>query len=183
MVSKNVVTKVSRAVNPEAVQIVQDKISCSVWATPSRDSPNAAKLLDGAIQRESVSVPIDRLMFTHLNPEKIGAYKRPEHNIRCSASAARNMAPWDRQQYRSKIARIYMPQRKHLHCHPTNKSMGNHWAIEFSSWGQYKSPLMGWTSATSDTFSDVTIRFGKLQDAVGHCLAMGWGYDIMYPTN
>ena len=59
MVSKNVVTGVSRAVHAEAVQVVQDKISNSVWANPSRDSPNAAKLLDGAIQRESVSKPLN----------------------------------------------------------------------------------------------------------------------------
>ena len=81
----------------------------SVWATPSRDSPNAARLLDGAIQRESVSVPLDRLMFTHMNPEKIGAYKRPEHNAKCSASAPRWMAPFDTQMYRHKTVRIFMP--------------------------------------------------------------------------
>jgi hypothetical protein len=161
MLSKKV-TGVSRAVHAEAVQVVQEKIAHSVWATPSRDSPNAAKLLDGAIQRESVSVPLAKLAFTHQNPEKIGAFKRPEHNVSCSATAHLFMAPWDRQQYRSKIARIYMPQRKHLHCHPTDKRVGKGWAIEFDSWGQYKSPLMGWTSATSDTYSDVTIRVGKL---------------------
>ncbi len=84
MVSKNVVTGVSRAVHAEAVQVVQDKIANSVWAQPSRDSPNAEKLKDGAIQRQSVSVPMERAAFTHLNPEKIGAFKRPEHNVKSS---------------------------------------------------------------------------------------------------
>ena len=76
-----------------------------------------------------------------------------------------------------------MPQRKHLHCHPTDHRPNNHWAIEFDSAGQWKSPLMGWTSATADTYSGVTVRLARLQDAVAYCEAMGWGYDIMYPTN
>ena len=42
---------------------------------------------------------------------------------------------------------------------------------------------MGWTSATADTYSGVTVRLARLQDAVAYCEAMGWGYDIMYPTN
>ena len=60
---------------------------------------------------------------------------------------------------------------------------GKYWAIEFPSEGTYKSPLMGWTSASHDTFSNTQVRFGKLQDAVATCIASGWGYDIMYPTN
>lgn len=182
MVSKNVVSGVSRACNPEAVQVLKDKVANSVWAQPSRCSPNADKLVDGAIQRESVSVPAGMLEYTHLNPEKIGAYKRPEHNVKSSTKDARWMAPWDRQLYRSKVARIYMPQRKHVHCHPTNKTMGHHWALEFASWGNYKSPLMGWTSGSEDVYDRVSMKFGTLDSAVSHCVAMGWGYDISYPT-
>ena len=92
------------------------------------------------------------------------------------------MAPWDRQIYRHKIARIYMPQRKHVHCHPQNKNWGKGWAIEFDSWGQYKSPLMGWTTASHDVMNTTSVRFGQLQDAVEYCTKMGWGYDIMLPT-
>ena len=76
-----------------------------------------------------------------------------------------------------------MPQRKHVHCHPTDNRPNSHWAIEFSNWGSYKSPLMGWTSATSDTFSSVTVRVARLEDAMSYCQAMGFGYDVMYPTN
>ena len=65
------------------------------------------------------------------------------------------MAPWDTQLARNKIARIYMPQKKHVHCHPTNKTMGKFWAIDFESMGCYKSPLMGWTSASHDTYNNV----------------------------
>ena len=135
----------------------------------------------------SVSVPQNKLAWTHMNPEKIGVYKRAELNQKCSVTAMKHMAPWDTQMYRTKIARIYMPQKKHVHCHPTNKSGGKYWAIDFEGWGNYKSPLMGWTSATMDTTSNykcgVTMKFGKLADAVAYAEAMGWGFDIMYPTN
>ena len=122
-----------------------------------------------------------------MNPEKIGVYKRPEHNVKVSTTAMKHMAPWDTQMYRHKIARIYMPQKKHVHCHPTNKSGGKYWTIDFDTWGTYKSPLMGWTSASMDTYSNykcnMTMKFGKLADAVAYAEVMGWGFDIMYPTN
>jgi hypothetical protein len=57
----------------------------------------------------SVSVPEQRLAFTHLNPEKIGSYKRPELNAKASTSAHKWMTPWDDKKFRSKVARIYMP--------------------------------------------------------------------------
>ena len=109
MISKNIVASVSKAVKSDAVAVLNQKLEHNIWATPSRDSPNADKLKDGAIQRASVSVPEDRLAWTHLNPEKIGSYKRPEHNSRASAGALKWIAPWDDKKFRSKIARIYMP--------------------------------------------------------------------------
>ena len=83
--------------------------------------------------------------------------------------------------HRYKIARIYMPQRKHVHCHPSNKNIGNYWAIDFPSYGHYKSPLMGWGKATRDMYSFSQIKFARLSDAVAHCHIMGWGYDINHP--
>ena len=76
-----------------------------------------------------------------------------------------------------------MPQRKHVHCHPSNKTDGKYWAIEFASDGCYKSPLMGWTRATMDSYSNVKMSFGKLSDAVAYAETMGWGYDISYPQH
>ena len=55
------VTAVSRVFSTEAVAVLESKLEQNVWATPSRDSPNADRLKDGAIQRASVSVPEDRI--------------------------------------------------------------------------------------------------------------------------
>jgi hypothetical protein len=44
-----------------------------------------------------------------LNPEKIGYYKRPEHNVKASTTAHKWMGVSDDKKFRSKIARIYMP--------------------------------------------------------------------------
>jgi len=82
---------------------------------------------------------------------------------------------------RYKIARIYMIQKKHVHCHPSNKSAGNGWTIDFGSWGQHKTPLMGWSRGTMDTFNNLQMSFGRLNDAIGYAEAMGWGYDVMLP--
>lgn len=182
MISKNIVTAVSRAVNSESALICSDKLALNVWAQPSRCSPNGEKLKDGAIQRASVVPSGVNMTHTHMNPEKIGAFKRAEHNVKSSGLDSRHIDPWTTHTHRHKIARIYMPQRKHVHNHPTDKRPNNHWAIEFDSWGAYKSPLMGWTSASSDTYSGVAVRVARLQDAVGYCEAMGWGYDILYPN-
>ena len=48
------VTAVSRALTQEAQAAVSQKLVTNIYATPSRDSPNAEKLKDGAIQRGSV---------------------------------------------------------------------------------------------------------------------------------
>lgn len=125
----------------------------NVWAQPSRCSPNGALLKHGAIQRASVTPSGNSLYYTHMNPKRIGSYKRPEHNTRSSGWDFAYTAPWDGQRHRHKVARIYMPQRKHVHCHPTNKTVNNYWAIEFEAASHFKSPLMGWTSGTHDSFA------------------------------
>ena len=88
---------------------------------------------------------------------------------------------WEAQQAQTNIARIYHPQRKHVHNHPTNKLTGKHWVIEFQNQPTYKSPLMFWTSASTGTFNKTRMIVGSLSAAVKYCETMGWGYDILYP--
>lgn len=152
-----------------------------MWATPSRRSPNAEQLKDGAIQRASVSASNDELRFTKANESGVGFYKREELNVKASGGSFYWSSPWDTQAQRYKIARIYMVQRKHVHCHPSNKSDGSGWTIDFGSWGHHKSPLMGWSRGTQDTFANVQMTFGRLNDAVDYAQAMGWGFDVMQP--
>lgn len=76
-----------------------------------------------------------------------------------------------------------MPMRKHVHCHPSNKTIGKGWVLEFDNWGSYKSPLMGWTNGSHDVFNNTNVKFGMLQDAIAYCVSNGWGYDVQYPTN
>jgi ETC complex I subunit conserved region len=177
--SKNV-TALSKCITQEALEAVTAKLNGNIWAVPSRTSPNAAKLIDGAIQRMSV-VPDRGDLHVKANVDRVGFYKRDENNIRSSRSAYIYSNPWDDQIYRSKIARIYHPQRKHVHNHPQNKQIGKHWVIEFESWGTYKSPLMFFTSGTRDTYSKHTMKVQTLSAAIKTCEMMGWGYDILYP--
>lgn len=176
--SKSILSKV---VTQEALEAVSQKLTNNIWAIPSRSSPNAEKLIDGAIQRMSV-LPDRHDLQVKANVEKVGMYKREEINERASRSFYLHSNPWDTQLYRSKIARIYHPQRKHVHNHPANKTVGKHWVIEFESWGTYKSPLHFYTSATRDTFSKHQMKVQTLSAAIKTCEMMGWGYDILYPT-
>ena len=67
-VGKNAITAVSSCVKPEAVATINSKLDLNIWATPSRSSPNAEQLKDGAIQRASVSTQGDQLMYVKANP-------------------------------------------------------------------------------------------------------------------
>ncbi len=49
VVGKNAVTAVSSVSKPEALAVLNQKLDLNVWATPSRRSPNAEQLKDGAI--------------------------------------------------------------------------------------------------------------------------------------
>ena len=178
--SKNI-TALSKCITQEALEAVTAKLNGNIWAVPSRSSPNAEKLIDGAIQRMSV-VPDRGDLQVKANVDRVGFYKRDENNVRSSRSAYIYSNPWDEQVYRSKIARIYHPQRKHVHNHPSNKTIGKHWVIEFESWGSYKSPLMFFSSATRDTYSKHTMKVQTLSAAIKTCEMMGWGFDILYPT-
>lgn len=116
---------------------------------------------------------------THIreNPDKIGKYKREELNERANNAVLRS-CPWETTDYDRKIARIYHPSKKHVHNHPANKKIGKHWVIEFESWGVFKSPLMGWSTASLDTFSDLTMKVSTLDAAIAICEMKGWGYDV-----
>ena len=78
-----------------------------------------------------------------------------------------------------------MPQRKHVHCHPADKTIGNYWVVDFETESTFKSPLMQWTSGTCDTFyskgDNFQMRFPDVNAAVEFCESMGFGYDVMYP--
>lgn len=177
--SKNI-TALSKVVNKEALQVIESKLTNNIWALSSRSSPNADKLIDGAIQRQSV-VPDRHNLHVKENTDKVGFYKREEINERASRSAYIYSNPWDAQDKRDKIARIYHPEKKHVHNHPMNKNIGKHWVIEFESYGQYKSPLQFFTSASKDQYSKWQIKVGTLSAAIKTCETMGWGYDITYP--
>mgnify|MGYP000956149025 CR=1 FL=1 len=137
-IGKNAISAVSAAVRPEAVAVLNQKLDLNIWATPSRKSPNGEKLKDGAIQRASVMPSAEKLRFRKANPEGVGYYKREELNVQAGGGALIWSSPWDTQVQRYKIARIYMVQRKHVHCHPANKwYAGSGWTIEFGSWGHH----------------------------------------------
>ena len=74
-----------------------------------------------------------------------------------------------------------MVQRKHVHCHPTNKTDGHGWTIDFNSKGHHKSPLMGWSKGSQNMMWNVQMTFGRLNDAIKYAEVMGWGYDVMHP--
>ena len=102
------ISAISRVVTQEALEAVSLKLKDNIWAIPSRSSPNAAKLIDGAIQRMSV-VPDRHSLQVKCNSDKVGFYKREELNERASRSFYIHSNPWDNNAYRTKIARIYHP--------------------------------------------------------------------------
>ena len=74
-----------------------------------RNSPNASKLIDGAIQIASVA-PKRNEMAYKVNKDLVGASQRPHQGITSSASAYMTTDPWSNfASYQNKIARIYMP--------------------------------------------------------------------------
>ena len=112
---------------------------------------------------------------------------RPHQGVESSGSGVISLDAWaDVIKYQSKTARIYMPQKKHVHNHPADKTMSNYWVIDFDTDSTFKSPLMQWTSATNDCFSskgdNLQMRFPSVECAVAYAKMMGWGYDVMYPT-
>ena len=142
----------------------------------------------------SVAPSSDELNYISQNPKGLGHYKRAELNTKTSEGELCWTEPWIDRKYRHKVVRIFMPQKKHVHCHPTNKYIGKYWALDFggNATGHFKSLLMGWTRAGADPYSfmctpyqsyNMHVKFGTLIDAVQFCERMGWGYDILHPKH
>ena len=74
----------SRVVKEETQAVIAQKLQDNVWATPSRSSPNADKLQDGAVQRKAVTLDEVELNFVKANKDKVGFYKREELNAKAS---------------------------------------------------------------------------------------------------
>ena len=83
------------------------------------------------------------------------------------------------------MAHIFMPQKKHVHNHPADKTIGKFWAIEFDTKDTFKSPLMQWTSGSNDAFyskgDNFQMRFPTACSAIDYAKMMGWGYTVSYP--
>ena len=79
-----------------------------------------------------------------------------------------------------------MPLKKHVHCHGLDKSVGKQWVIEFETVSSYKTPLMSWTSGSTDPFyskgDNMTMVFPSVNSAVEYATTMGWGIDVSYPN-
>ena len=78
-----------------------------------------------------------------------------------------------------------MPQRKHVHCHPQDKSIGRYWVVEFEHTNTFKSPLMQWGTGSTDPYNSkgdyIQGRFTNAEEAINHAVSQGWGYDVEYP--
>ena len=109
-------------------------------------------------------------MYVSQNKKGIGYYQRPAMNTIAGASGYTTSCVWDGQHNRYRVARIFMPQKKHVHNHPTIKTACNYWTIELENWGSYRSPLMGWGRGTFDPLANnktlSNVIFGRLSDAV-----------------
>lgn len=142
MSSKKIITALSKAGSESGVASLQNALKNNPMAIKTSYTPNAARLKDGAIQRASVQ-PIEGDLKAKLNPEKIGVSKRPHQGVSSSSSAMITGDAWaDVIRVQGKTARIYMPQKKHVHNHAADKTMGNYWVIDFDTESTFKSPLM-----------------------------------------
>jgi len=182
--SKAATTAIAKLKNkPQSLQALQDAMEHNIWAVPARDHPNADRLKDGALQRLATT-PNQEHLQVKANPEKIGFFKREELNEKASSFGVQWSTIWNLpQEHRYRVARVYQPQRKHVHYHPANKEVGKFWVIEFESWGNYKSPLMFWTTGSLDSLHRQQIKVPNLYLAIKYCETMGWGYDVQYPRH
>ena len=182
--SSALTTVVSKVQNPATVATLQKALHNNIYSHPSRFSPNALKLKDGAIQRASVQPPRSGLAFK-VNKDQVGVTKRANPGVLSSGNIAMTDTWTDMARFQNRSARIYMPQRKHLHCHPSDKTIGKYWVIDFETTSTYKSPLMQWSSASLDPFhskgDNLQMKFPSVNAAVNYAEMMGWGYDVTYP--
>ena len=171
--------------NPQSVAVLKKALKFNLNAVSTRLNPNAAKLLDGAIQRASVQPHRNSIPFK-TNSAGVGFTQRPHQGVQSSGSLNLTSDPWSNfVAKQNKVGRIYMPQKKHNQNHPADKTIGNYWVVDFETESTFKSPLMQWTSGTNDCFNArgdmMQIRFPDVNAAVEFCESMGYGYDVMYP--
>ena len=79
---------------------------------------------------------------------------RPHQGVSSSGSAHHTIDPFldAVRTVQNKTARIYMPLKKHVHNHAMDKSTGKQWVIDFETNSTYKTPLMSWSSGSTDSF-------------------------------
>ena len=106
-------------------------------------------------------------------------------NVLAGGGGYSNSCVFDGTHNRYRVARIYQPQKKHVHNHPTNKTPGNYWLLELEHSGTFRSPLMGWSRGSLDPMSNpksVPLAiFGRVSDAVQFAISQGYGLDVSYP--
>ena len=185
MSAKNAISALSRAANSNAVAVLQGKLANNHLAVVTRNQPNARRLLDGAIQRASVQQAENKLDY-YVNPEQVGIAVRPHQGISSSGTGSQLCDPFlDYNRHQNKTAHIHCPQKKHVHNHPQDKEIGKSWVIEFDTDSTYKSPLMQWSSGTTDCWyskGDIfSMTFPSADAAVNWAKMMGWGYTVSYP--
>ena len=84
---------ISKVAKEQSLVAMRNKLKYSLEATPSRHSPNAAKLIDGAIQRASVQPARNQMSMTR-NSEKVGMSRRPHQGVNSSGSAGMTTDPY-----------------------------------------------------------------------------------------
>ena len=185
MSSKKAITAISKVANEGSLSTLQNALKNNIHCNPSRYNPNHLRLQDGAIQRKSVQISLDKIYYS-TNTDKVGLRVRPHQGVQSGSTGFIHADPTsDSMKFQDRIARIYMPQKKHVHNHPADKTIGKYWVIDFEPVSTFKSPLMQWTSATIDPFDskgdNVQARFASVEAAVAFARKMGWGYDVQYP--
>ena len=114
----------NRVINKNSVSALQNAMKMNVYCHDSRFSPNGSKLVDGAIQRRSVQPNQNELAFSR-NTDKVGVTKRPDVSTLAGGAGGLLGDPKiDFARWQNRVARIYMPQRKHVHCHSADKTIG-----------------------------------------------------------
>ena len=87
------ITAISKIAKPEAIAAIKETLKMNIYAKKSRISPNAEKLIDGAIQRGSVQ-PRRTDLAMKVNTDKVGLTKRPHVGVNSSGSAPISSDVW-----------------------------------------------------------------------------------------
>ena len=82
----NKITALSKVANPESVAVLKQALKNNYNAVATRRNPNAAKLLDGAIQRASVQPKRNAIPFK-VNSAGVGFTQRPHQGVQSSGSS------------------------------------------------------------------------------------------------